>query len=178
MELHVAQADITTLAVDGIVVPSNSQGSMDDGIRREIRDRGGEHIEAAIRSKAPVAVGAAVLAEGGLLTSENVILVPIVQEPGSIVPTESIKRATKAALIAANVRRLKTLGIPLMLEHRPSPKLTSRGAGPSIAEATRALVQEIHAHKGAFPETIYLVDKSAEVTAVFEDTVRDLERGS
>ena len=49
--------------------------------------------------------------------------------------------------------------------------------GPTVAEAARAVVLEIVAHKKAFPENVYLVDAQEEVIAIFEEAIQNAKRG-
>ena len=64
MELHVAHADITTMSVDAVIVPCTSMGTVTEPIRSAVFGKGGEAIERELKAKAPLAVGAAMLARG------------------------------------------------------------------------------------------------------------------
>ncbi len=161
MEIHVAQSDITSFPVDAIIVPCHASG-INEGFRTVIQDKGAEQIEAALKEKAPLAVGAAMLAQCPLLGAKNAILIPIMKYKDDDVATELLRRAIKAALIASNMKRYQTIALPPMMRLE---------GGPTIAEATRAVVQEINTHKLPFPEKIYLVDEEEAIIRIFEDTV-------
>lgn len=167
MDLHVAQAEIGTLPVDAVVVPSNSMGTMTTGIRKYISEHAGSAIETELKSKAPVAIGAAVITDGGNLTASHIIHVPITTHEGDEVVVELLKRGVKAALLAANMRRFESIAFP---------SLTTGESGPTIAEAARAVVLEFKAHSGAFPQSIYLVDPDPEVAEIFEDAAQSHTR--
>ena len=168
MKVHIAQADIATLAVDAIVNPSNSQGSMDRGIGRMLCDQGGEDIHKAVSSKAPIAVGAAVVTHAGTLPAKFVIHVPTMPTPDEQIGVEHVRRATRAALLAADASKFQVIGIPGIGTHV---------GGVAVEESARAIVEEIRTHKKALPETIYLVDASPDMMEAFEDALRAAQIG-
>ncbi|HET6614043.1 MAG TPA: macro domain-containing protein [Kofleriaceae bacterium] len=163
MQVHVAHADITNLPVDAIVNPANSLGIMDDGVAGAIRLYGGQEIQTEAMRYAPIAVGAAVVTTGGKLPAPRVIHAPTMDKPGMRVAPENIRRAARAALIAAFTQKFKVIAFPGMG--------TDLGYVP-ITESVRAIVEEIRAHKREYPETIYLVDESDDVVIAFDDAVR------
>src|SRR5262245_18780233 len=137
MQVHVAQADITNLPVDAIVNPSNSKGIMGGGVAGAIRRHGGDQIQSEAMSRAPIAVGAALITPAGALPAKFVIHVPTMEEPGMTVGTENVRRAARAALIAAHAHRYQVLAIP---------GLGTGVGGVAVEEAARAIVEEIRAH--------------------------------
>lgn len=163
MQVHVAHADITNLPVDAIVNPANSLGIMEDGVAGAIRLHGGEQIQTEAMRYAPIAVGAAVVTSGGKLPTPKVIHAPTMDKPGQKIAPENIRRAARAALIAAFANQMKVIAFPGMG--------IELGSVP-IAESVRAIVEEIRAHKREFPETIYLVDESEEIVTAFDDALR------
>jgi O-acetyl-ADP-ribose deacetylase (regulator of RNase III) len=165
MELHVAQADITTLPVDAVIMPCTSMGTVTEPIRTVLVDDDRTAIELELKSKAPLALGAAMLAGAEALTAGSAILVPIKKHDDDNVATEHLRRAVKAALIAANVKGYETLALPNMVQ--------SGGKTTTRAEAARAIVQEIRAHAQPFPETIYLVDDADDMVRIFEDAIQN-----
>src|SRR5687767_6723800 len=102
MQVHVAQADITNIPVDAIVNPANSLGIMGGGVAGAIRRYGGDVIQAEAMNCAPIAIGAAVVTSGGNLPAKHVIHAPTMEEPGLKIGAENIRRAARAALIAAS----------------------------------------------------------------------------
>lgn len=164
MQVHVAQADITNLPVDGIVNPANSLGIMGSGVAAAIRRAGGDEIQQETMQMAPIAVGAAIITGAGALPCKYVIHAPTMEEPGDKIGVENVRRAARAALIAANARQLEVIAIP---------GIGTGLGGVPVEEAARAIVEEIRAHKRPHPTTIYLVDRSAEMVAAFEEALRN-----
>lgn len=162
MELHIAQADIATIAVDAVVLPCNSMGNLNESIRKQLRDCGGEAIQDELKTKAPLAIGAAMLTSAGSLGAPIAILVPIIKHAGDEVATELLRRAIKAALIAANMKQYARIAVPCMVRQE---------AGPTMSEAARAVVQEIQGHILPFPEKLYLVDGDPAMMRIFEEAI-------
>ena len=164
MQIHVALADLTELPVDAIVNPTNSLGVMSHGISIQILQAGGSAIEDEAKASAPIAVGAAVVTTGGSLYAKQVIHVPTVEEPGARPNIESVRRATRAALIAAAARHLNTIGLPPI------------GVGSAQVpddEAARAMVDELRAHKQPIPTTVYLVTLQELMIGHYEEALRN-----
>ncbi len=166
MELHVAQADITTMPVDAVIMPCTSMGTMTEPNRTLMAAKGGGDIELELKEKAPLALGAAMLAGADQLTAGCTILVPIKKHPDDAAATENLRKAVKAALIAANIKRYKTLALPNMVHD---------GDAPTRAEAARAVVQEIRAHTAPFPEAIYLVDSGEDMVRIFAHAIENAQ---
>ncbi len=168
MQVHVAQADITNLPVDAIVSPANSKGIMGAGVSGAIRRHGGDEIQTEAMSRAPIAVGAALVTRAGTLPAKFVIHAPTMEEPGMTIAAENVRRAARAALIAAHANKYQVLAIP---------GLGTGIGGVPVEEAARAIVEEIRAHRKPYPETIYLVDTSPEMVAAFEEALRNAQQG-
>jgi O-acetyl-ADP-ribose deacetylase len=166
MQVHVAQAEIWTMPVDAVVNPSNSLGIMGGGIGGIIRRQGGDVIQQSAMASAPIAVGAALVTTAGALPAQNVIHVPTMEEPGQKITAEAVRRAARAALIAADRNRFKVIAIPGLG--------TDLGDVP-MDESARAIVEEIRAHKRPHPETVYLVDTNIEMVQAFEDALRNAQ---
>ena len=75
------RAEVTTLAVDGIVNPTNSLCIMNTGLSGAIRRSCRPPIEQQAQLKAPLAVGAAIVTKGGNLPAKHIIHAPIIAEP-------------------------------------------------------------------------------------------------
>lgn len=167
MQVHVATAELVTLQVDAIVNPANSLGIMGGGICGTIRRQGGDVIQQAAMAAAPIAVGAAVVTTAGSLPCKHVIHAPTMEEPGQKIGAENVRRAARAALIAADVNQFRVIGIT--------------GMGTDLGdvardEAARAIVEEIRAHKRPFPETVYLVDTAPEMLEAFTEALRNAQQ--
>jgi O-acetyl-ADP-ribose deacetylase len=166
VQVHVARAELWTLPVDAIVNPANSLGIMGGGIGGTLRRQGGDAIQHAAMAAAPIAVGAAIVTTAGQLPAKHVIHVPTMEEPGMKIGAENVRRAARAALIAADRHNFKVIAIPGIG--------TDLGEVP-IDEAARAIVEEIRAHRRPNPETIYLVDTQDEMVLAFEDALRNAQ---
>jgi O-acetyl-ADP-ribose deacetylase len=100
------------------------------------------------------------------LPAKNVIHVPTMEEPGMKIGAENVRRAARAALIAADRNNFKVIAIPGIG--------TDLGDVP-LDEAARAIVEEIRAHRRPNPETIYLIDNNEEMVAALEDALRNAQ---
>ena len=167
MQVHVAKAEIWTLPVDAVVNPANSLGIMGGGVGGSLRRQGGDVIQQAAMQAAPIAIGAALVTTAGQLPAKNVIHVPTMEEPGMKIGAENVRRAARAALIAADRNNFKVIAIPGIG--------TDLGSVP-IDEAARAIVEEIRAHRRTFPETVYLVDTSQTMVEAFEEALRNAQQ--
>ncbi len=168
MQVHLAQADITLLPVDAIVNPANSLGIMGGGLAAAIRKRGGDKIQQEAMACAPIAVGAAVVTTAGRLYTRAIIHAPTVEEPGQKAEVETVRRATRAALIAAAVHGFDVIAMP---------GLGTGIGGVDREEAARAIIDEIRAHRQPKPATVYLVDIDEEMLEAFEDACRNAQQG-
>jgi O-acetyl-ADP-ribose deacetylase (regulator of RNase III) len=163
MLIHIAKADITEMAVDAVVNPANSLGIMGGGVAAALSRKGGPTIQKEAMSMAPIAVGAAVVTNAGKLWAKHIIHAPTMEEPGVKVGVENARRAARAALIAANQRGFDVIAIP--------------GLGTGLgeldpAEAARAMVDELRAHKQPKPTTVYLVDTNEKILACWQAALR------
>jgi len=168
MQVHVAKADITLIPVDAIVNPANSLGIMGSGVAGAIKRRGGDKIQQELMACAPIAVGAAVVTTSGKLYSRAVIHAPTMEEPGMKIGVENVRRATRAALIAAAVHGFEVIALP---------GLGTGIGGVDRDEAARAMVDELRAHRQAKPATIYLVDVDDQMLHAFEEACRNAQQG-
>jgi O-acetyl-ADP-ribose deacetylase (regulator of RNase III) len=166
VQVHVAKAELWTLPVDAIVNPANSLGIMGGGISGMLKRQGGEVIQQAAMAASPIAVGAAIVTTAGQLPAKHVIHVPTMEEPGMKIGAENVRRAARAALIAADRNNFKVIAIPGIG--------TDLGDVP-IEEAARAIVEEVRAHRRPCPETIYLVDTNDVMIANLEEALRNAQ---
>jgi O-acetyl-ADP-ribose deacetylase (regulator of RNase III) len=166
VQVHVAKAELWTLPVDAIVNPANSLGIMGGGISGMLKRQGGDVIQQAAMAASPIAVGAAIVTTAGQLPAKHVIHVPTMEEPGMKIGAENVRRAARAALIAADRNGFKVIAITGIG--------TDLGDVP-IEEAARAIVEEVRAHRRPCPETIYLVDNNDEMIAALEDALRNAQ---
>ena len=163
MQIHLAKSDITTMAVDAVVNPANSMGIMGGGVAAALSRKGGPSIQKEAMSLAPIAVGAAVVTNAGQLWAKHVIHAPTMEEPGSKVGVENVRRATRAALLAASHHGFDVIALPGMG--------TGLG-GVDPGDAARAIVDELRAHRQPKPTTVYLVDLRDEILSHLEEALR------
>lgn len=164
MQIHVAKGDLATMPVDAVVNPANSQGLMQSGAAGALKAAGGREIEDEARAFAPIAVGAALVTTAGSLPARHVIHAPTMEEPGMKIGVENVRRAMRAALIAAARNNFQTIAAPGMG--------TGIGGVP-VDEAARAIVDELRAHKQPMPQTVYLVATSDIVIQAFEAALKN-----
>jgi O-acetyl-ADP-ribose deacetylase (regulator of RNase III) len=163
MQVHLAKTDITTMAVDGVVNPANSLGIMGGGVAAALSRRGGPTIQREAMSLAPIAVGAAVVTNAGQLPAKHVIHAPTMEQPGTKVGVENVRRATRAALLAAAHHGMELIALPGMG--------TGLG-GVDPSDAARAIVDELRAHRQPKPSTVYLVDLDDEILFCLEEALK------
>lgn len=168
MQVRIEKVEITEVSVDAVVNPANSLGIMGAGIAGALKRRGGDEIQSEAMSAAPIAVGAALVTKGGSLPSRHVIHAPTMTEPGSKIGAEHIRRAARAALIAADANGFESIAFPGM---------GTDVGGVDAAEAARAIVEEIRAHKRTHPETVLLVDPSEEMIEAFQQALDNAQFG-
>jgi O-acetyl-ADP-ribose deacetylase (regulator of RNase III) len=164
MQIHVARSDLTDMPVDALVSPSNSLGIMAGGVAAALKARGGQLIEDEARLSAPVAVGAAVVTTAGDLYARRVIHAPTMEEPGMKIGVENVRRATRAALIAAGRNGFEVIAMPGMG--------TGVGGVP-VDEAARAMVDELRAHRQPLPATVYLVGTNDMLLSAFDAALKN-----
>jgi len=163
MVIHVAIGDLTQLTVDAIVYPANSQGVMAGGVAGNLKAAGGQSIEDEAREAAPIAVGAAVVTTAGDLYCKAVIHAPTMEEPGMKIGVENVRRATRAAMLAAARSNHATIAFPIM----------GTGInGVPVDEAARAMVDELRAHKQPMPQTVYLIASGPEMVFYYEEALK------
>jgi O-acetyl-ADP-ribose deacetylase (regulator of RNase III) len=163
MQIHLAKSDITAMAVDAVVNPANSLGIMGGGVASALSRKGGPTVQREAMSLAPIAVGAAVVTNGGQLWAKHVIHAPTMEQPGTKIGVENVRRATRAALLAAARHGFEVIAIPGMG--------TGLG-GVDPADAARAMVDELRAHRQPKPSTVYLIDIDYEILFCMEEALR------
>ncbi len=163
MQVHLAKADITEMPVDAVVNPANSLGIMGGGVAGALSRKGGPRVQREAMAMAPIAVGAAVVTTGGNLWAGHVIHAPTMEEPGTKVGVENVRRATRAALLAA--------------AHHGFDLVAMTGMGTGLggvdpSDAARAMVDELRAHRHPKPSTVWLVDLRDEILYCLEEALR------
>jgi O-acetyl-ADP-ribose deacetylase (regulator of RNase III) len=170
MQVHVAKAELAVMPVDALVIPANSLGILGSGVGGAVRRRGGDVIQQESMACAPIAVGAAIVTSAGRLHAKHIIHAPTMEEPGTRIGVESVRRATRAALIAAAAKGYQVVAFPALG--------TAEGDGAvDREEVARAIVDELRAHRQPLPATIWLVDQDEDVLRAFDEALRNAQQG-
>ena len=166
------------MAVDAVVNPANSLGIMGGGVAAALSRKGGPSIQKEAMSLAPSRWAPRWSPTPASCWAKHVIHAPTMEEPGSKVGVENVRRATRAALLAAAHHGFEIIALPGMG--------TGLG-GVDPADAARAMVDELRAHRQPKPATVYLVDLDDEILMCLEEALRlavrlsrlahDLQRG-
>jgi O-acetyl-ADP-ribose deacetylase (regulator of RNase III) len=134
-EIVLLKGDITKVKeFDAIVNPANSLMIMGGGVAGAIARAGGDEIEKEARAHAPVPVGKAVITGAGRLSVRYVIHAPTMERPAMRIGEENVRKATRAALEAAEKASIKSLLFPGM---------GTGVGGVSPEDAARVMVEEI-----------------------------------
>ncbi len=157
-QIDALNEDLLAFDGDGIIVPTISDGLMRAGIAARVKDAAGGDVEEAAMGHAPIAVGAALVTEGGKLKTPRIIHAPIIEQAGMRVGVENIRRATRAGLLAATHYELDHIAIPGMGYGE---------AGVPFDEAARAIIDEVRAYKQEIPSRVTLMDATAEMFESF-----------
>ncbi len=154
MEIVVQEADAFGIEADALAYAGTTVGTMDDTAGgRLVKQVGDELLEETLNT-APIAVGAATVNEVSGLKVEYVIYAPVTLEPGDRMTVENVRRCTRATLVAACAKRVDTLVLPAIF---PSTD------DMSLAEAARAMIDELRGFRSDHDFTVYLAHEDTEV---------------
>lgn len=159
MEIVISNEPWESLEVDAFVCPTNGQGVMKHHPTSRIRELVGIPLEPVLRPHTPLAVGAAFITSAGNMRAHYLIHVPNTDQAGGNVQVEDVLRASSAVLVACQTRRFGSIGIPLM---------GAFDAGIPGAEAARAITSQLRAHKGEYPNRVFLAPRTLEEQDMFE----------
>jgi O-acetyl-ADP-ribose deacetylase len=112
-QLALWNGDICDLEVDAIVNPANVALWMSTGVAGAIKRRGGDAIEFAAVRQAPVALGDAIVTDGGTLAARWVIHAVTIDHQRRT-SAEIIERAVRSAMTRARELGIETLAIPAL----------------------------------------------------------------
>jgi O-acetyl-ADP-ribose deacetylase (regulator of RNase III) len=138
-EIEVAEADITTLAVDAIANAANTDLLHGGGVAAAIARAGGPELDRESRERAPIGLGEAVETTAGDMPSRWVIHAATM-ELGGPTSAEIVRRATAGTLAAAD--RLGARSLALVAFG------TGVGGFP-LDEAARIELEEVRRHLDA-----------------------------
>ncbi len=140
-QLALWNGDICDLEVDAIVNPANVTLWMSTGVAGAIKRRGGDTIEFAAVRQAPVALGDAIVTDGGTLAARWVIHAVSIDHQRRT-SAEIIERAVRSAMTRARELGVETLAIPALG--------TGVGGFP-LAEAARITVDTVRGEAVRLP---------------------------
>lgn len=164
MEIHIVQGSILDVDAQAIVNAANSRGIMGGGVAGAIRRAAGDEVDREARAHAPIPLGTAVVTAAGRTSFRAVIHAPTMPEPGMAIPPENVALATRAALQAADERRLESVAIPGM---------GTGVGGVAPGDAARAMMNEIRAFRPASLRRIVLVDIDPSMVEAWRKQLQD-----
>jgi O-acetyl-ADP-ribose deacetylase (regulator of RNase III) len=141
-QLALWNGDICDLEVDAIVNPANVTLWMSTGVAGAIKRRGGDAIEFAAVRQAPVALGDAIVTEGGGLAARWVIHAVTLDQ----------HRRTSAATLERAVRSAMTRARELGVETLAIPALGTGVGGFPLDDAARITVTTVRAEAPRLPQ--------------------------
>jgi O-acetyl-ADP-ribose deacetylase (regulator of RNase III) len=141
-QLALWNGDICDLEVDAIVNPANVTLWMSTGVAGAIKRRGGDAIEFAAVRQAPVALGDAIVTEGGELAARWVIHAVTLDQ----------HRRTSAATLERAVRSAMTRARELGVETLAIPALGTGVGGFPLDDAARITVATVRAEAPRLPQ--------------------------
>jgi O-acetyl-ADP-ribose deacetylase (regulator of RNase III) len=154
MEIVVQLADALSIDADALAYAGTTEGTMDDAVGERLLELVGEELLEETLSTAPIAVGAATVNEVSGLKAECVIYSPVRVESGDRITVENARRCTRAALVAFCAKDLETLVLSA---------ITPSTDDMSLAEAARAMIDELRGFRSDHEFTVYLVHEDPEV---------------
>ena len=160
------RGDITDMAVDAIVNAANTDLTMGTGVAGAIRRLAGERIQDECERLAPIRLGAAAVTTGGNLKAHFVIHAASMR-PDERATAESIRLATRASLMRAEEKAIRSLALPA---------IGTGAAGLSVAECAPIMLRTTldHVKMRTSLERIYFVLFDDAALKVFEETYQQL----
>lgn len=149
MTTEIRLGDLFEQSVEALVHPTNSVCKFTTSLSLALREKAGPEVERELLDVAPFSVGAAVITGGGRLTQKWVIHVPVLDEPGQRVHAENVRRAARAALLAAHKRGIESIAMPALLTEK---------SGVSMDAVARGMFDEFRLHKHVKPALVVAVD--------------------
>ena len=160
------QGDITEMAVDAIVNAANTDLTMGTGVAGAIRRKGGERVQEECERLAPIRLGAAAVTTGGNLKAHFVIHA-VGMRPEDKASAESIRLATRASLMRAEEKAIRTVAFPA---------IGTGAAGFSMENCAEIMLKAVleHIKMRTCLEKIFFVLFDDAALKVFEGTYQKL----
>ncbi|MGH7841140.1 MAG: macro domain-containing protein [Candidatus Binataceae bacterium] len=111
MRVTIRLGDLTEAGVDAIVNAANNDLILGGGVAGAIRAKGGPAIQAECDRIGPVPIGEAAITGAGRLAAKHVIHAASMRLGGSATE-QSLREATRNALLRATENRLRTIAFP------------------------------------------------------------------
>ncbi len=165
--LDLLVTDILEVEADALVLPTTTTGALTTRLGRKILNMGAKDMEEEAMDVAPIAIGAAIITDGGPTHFPKIIHVPVALTPTDRIRVENIRRATRAALVAANHAEFNLLAIP--------PLCSPVDTGIPYIEIARAMIDEFRAHKLPLPELLRYVMPNEEMLEAAQKILNSLK---
>ncbi|MDP8252985.1 MAG: macro domain-containing protein [Candidatus Kaelpia aquatica] len=136
LEIEFRNEDITTLRVDAIINPANTELVMGGGLALTIKRKAGNEIEREALRLAPIGLGDSVVTSGGRLKSDWVIHSATMKMDFKT-DQDIIRRSFNSALNLAKERSFKSIAVPA---------LGCGTGGFPLKKAAKIMVNEILSH--------------------------------
>jgi O-acetyl-ADP-ribose deacetylase (regulator of RNase III) len=159
MKIEVQIGSLLEVEADAIVNPANSGGWMGGGAAGAIKRAAGQEVEKEAVAQAPIPIGSAVATSGGKSRFSLILHVPTMVQPAERIPLENVRKATRAALLLADQRRIATLALPGM----------GTGVGGIFPDsAARVMLDEIRSFRPAHLQKVVLIDLDPEMVEAWK----------
>ncbi len=149
VEIELLVGDPFAVDAEAVVIPTTTTGALTSYLGKRLLKMGAEDLQHEAMDIAPIAVGAAIVTEGGPLGDKKVIHVPVTLTPADKIGVEGVRRATRASLVAAHHKEFHVVAVP--------PLCVPGESGLSVQEVVRAMIDEFRAHKYPLPEKVRFV---------------------
>lgn len=165
-KIRFRKGDITEMAVDAIVSPSNTDLIAGGGVAEAISRKGGGRLREECNSIGRIALGETAVTTAGTLKAFYVIHAAVIR-PGERAAAQSVRLATHNTLLRAEEKGFKTLALPA---------LGTGMAGFPMDECAKIMIGEVlkHLKSRTSLEEIYFVLFDDAALATFEDTYSKL----
>jgi len=163
-----SKGDITDVSVDAIVSPADTDLTMEAGVAGVIRRKGGARLQEECERLAPLRVGAAAATTGGNLHALFVIHAASLR-PGEPATAESVRLATRASLLRAEEKALRSIAFPA---------LGTGAGGLALEECASTMLKVLLDHinvRTSLEKVLFVLFDDTALT-VFEETYQKLTR--
>ncbi len=161
-KIHFKKGDITEMAVDAIVSPSNTDLVAGGGVAEAILRKGGSRLREECSLIGRIALGETAVTTAGTLKAFYIIHAAVIR-PGERATAQSIRLAMHNTLLRAEEKAFKTLALPA---------LGTGAAGFPMEECGKIMIGEVleHLKSRTSLEEIYFVLFDDAALAVFEES--------